>query len=157
MRSCVCLLVILKASERATALLENATPRFMRVRVAHWSLETPSFSVKTPWCANLDFCMAQWQLMAHQETVADTIRKDSKEPIPEDRHCVRQRQEGAATHRSRLPGFDPTASKIFCSSTPTALALCSIIGSVPDVRAGLFEPLTNSSRTEVESGSNDTH
>jgi hypothetical protein len=53
MRPCVCLLVILEAAERAAALLENATPRFMRVRVAHWSLETPAFSVKTPWCTNL--------------------------------------------------------------------------------------------------------
>jgi hypothetical protein len=81
MRPCGCLLVILEAAERATALLENATPRFMRVRVAHWSLETPAFSVKTPWCTNLDFCMAQWRLMAHQETVADPIKMVSKPPL----------------------------------------------------------------------------
>jgi len=35
-------------------------------------------------------------LRDHDETVVNVIRKVSNEPIPEDRHSGRQRQEGAA-------------------------------------------------------------
>jgi len=73
-------------------------------------------------------------LSVRDETVADPIGDVSNEPIPEDRHSGRQRQEVAAMRFLCLSGFDPTASKIFCSST--ALALCSIIGSVPDGVSG---------------------
>ena len=68
--------------------------------------------------------------MAYEEMFANLIRMVSKEPIPEDRHSGRQRQEGAAKRRRVLLGLDPTASKIFCSST--ALAPSSIIGRLLD-------------------------
>jgi hypothetical protein len=92
------------------------------------------------------------RLSAQDETFADTIGKVGFEPIPEVRHCGRKRRELAAMRRSRLPGFSPTASKIFCSST--ALALCSIIGSVPEgesesLRAA-YELIANWSRVRLE-------
>jgi hypothetical protein len=56
--------------------------------------------------------------------------KGNFEPIPEDRHYGRQRQEVAAMRLLRLPGFDPTASKIFCSPTALAIELDSRRGTV---------------------------